>query len=195
MPRLDHHSFYMDSLISHGETAQGVQWQSSAMQELRFEVIRRCLPARLTDLTLVDAGCGFGDLYRYLLKRGESPGRYIGLDVMAPMVESARRRTGCEIRRCDVLQDRLPRADFYVCSGAMNTLTREETWSFIQRCFAAAERGFVFNLLKGNDGPGDYNFQQPRDLLALAHDLGAEPRLHEDYLSDDFTLALMKIES
>ncbi len=75
---------------------------------------------------------------------------------------------------------------------AVTTLTREETWSFIQRCFAAAEHGFVFNLLKGNGGPGDYNFQQPRDLLALARDLGAEPRLNEGYLSDDFTLALMK---
>jgi hypothetical protein len=112
---------------------------------------------------------------------------------MQPMVEVARRRTGCEIRVCDVLKDRLPSADFYLCSGAMNNLTREETWCFVRRCFEASSRGFVFNLLKGTDGPGSYNFQQPRDLTALAHELGAEPRLEEGYLSGDFTMGFLKI--
>ncbi|MCG6896021.1 MAG: class I SAM-dependent methyltransferase [Thiocapsa sp.] len=192
MPRLDTTRFYLDSLASHGETAKGVQWMSTHTQELRFEVLRRLLPADLSDLMLVDAGCGFGDLYRYLLKRNDIPARYIGLDVLEPMVEAARRRTGCEIRLCDVLHDRLPDADYYLCSGAMNNLTREETWCFIRHCYGASGRGFVFNLLKGTDGPGSYNFQQPRDLAALAGELGAEPRLEEGYLSGDFSMAFLK---
>jgi hypothetical protein len=90
------------------------------------------------------------------------------------------------------LQARLPEADFYLCSGAMNNLTRDETWRFIQRCFSAARRGFIFNLLKGNDGPGSYNYQQPRDLRALAEEVGAETRLEEGYLPSDFTMAFLK---
>jgi SAM-dependent methyltransferase len=192
MPRLDNTSFYLDSLTSHGETAKGVQWQSTQTQELRFKMLRKLLPEDLSELTLVDAGCGFGDLYRYLDRCNALPGRYIGLDVMAPMVEVARRRTGCEIRVCNVLEDRLPSVDYYLCSGAMNNLTREETWVFIRRCFEASAHGFIFNLLKGTDGPGSYNFQQPRDLVALAHDLGAQPRLEEGYLSGDFTMGFFK---
>ncbi|UHD15825.1 class I SAM-dependent methyltransferase [Thiocapsa bogorovii] len=192
MPRLDNTSFYLDSLTSHGETAKGVQWQSTQSQELRFKVLRKLLPEDLSGLTLVDAGCGFGDFYRYLDRCNNLPGRYIGLDVMEPMVQAARRRTGCEIRVCDVLEDRLPNADYYLCSGAMNNLTREETWAFIRSCFAASRRGFIFNLLKGTDGPGSYNYQQPRDLVVLARELGAEPRLEEGYLSGDFTMGLMK---
>jgi SAM-dependent methyltransferase len=192
MPRLDNTSFYLDSLISHGETAKGVQWQSAHTQEIRFEVLRKLLPDDLSDLTLVDAGCGFGDLHRYLDRSNSRPGRYIGLDIMEPMVEVARRRTGCEIRVCDLLHDRLPSADYYLCSGAMNNLTRDETWVFIRRCFEASLHGFIFNLLKGNDGPGSYNYQHPRDLVALAHELGADPRLEEGYLSGDFTMAFLK---
>jgi SAM-dependent methyltransferase len=192
MPRLDNSRFYLDSLTSHGETAKGVQWQSRQTQELRFEVLCRFLPDEVSSLTLVDAGCGFGDLYRYLDRHGRLPGRYLGLDVMEPMVEVARRRTGCEIRVCDILQARLPDADFYLCSGAMNNLTRDETWCFIRRCFSAARRGFIFNLLTGNDGPGSYNYQQPRDLRALAEELGAEARLEEGYLPSDFTMAFLK---
>lgn len=192
MPRLDNTSFYLDSLTSHGETAKGVQWQSTQSQELRFKVLRKLLPEDLSELTLVDAGCGFGDLQRYLERCSSLPGRYIGLDVMEPMVEVARRRTGCEIRLCNVLEDRLPSADYYLCSGAMNNLTREETWAFIRRCFVASRNGFIFNLLKGTDGPGSYNYQQPRDLLALAQELGAQPRLDEGYLSGDFTMGFLK---
>lgn len=192
MPRLDTFSFYLDSFNSHGETAKGVQWQSTQSQERRFEVLRACLPEDLSRLTIVDAGCGFGDFHRYLVRHGETPGRYIGLDLMEPMVLAARRRTGCEIRQCDVLHDRLPHAHYYVCSGAMNNLTRDETWAFIRRCYDSAETGFVFNLLKGTDGPGSYNYQQPRDLIELADALGAETRLTEGYLSGDFTLAFIK---
>jgi SAM-dependent methyltransferase len=179
-------------LASHGETAKGVQWQSRHTQELRFEVLCRLMPVDLSPLTVVDAGCGFGDLYRYLERHGRRPGRYIGLDAMEPMAEVARRRTGCEIRVCDVLSARLPQADVYVCSGAMNNLTRDETWSFIRRCFSASGQAFVFNLLKGNDGPGSYNYQQPRDVRALAEELGARVRLEEGYLAGDFTMAFLK---
>ena len=192
MPRLDNTSFYLDSLTSYGETAKGVQWQSTQTQELRFKVLRSLLPEDLSELTLVDAGCGFGDFYRYLNRCSALPGRYIGLDVMEPMVEVARRRTGCEIRVCDVLNDRLPSADYYVCSGAMNNLTRDESWCFIRRCFEASTNGFIFNLLKGTDGPGSYNYQQPWDLAAYARELGAEPRLEEGYLCGDFTIGFMK---
>ncbi|MBK1644596.1 methyltransferase type 11 [Thiocapsa imhoffii] len=192
MPRLDTARFYLDSLASHGETAKGVQWQSSQTQALRFEILRGLLPEDLSTLRLVDAGCGFGDFHRFLARRADEPGHYLGLDLMEPMVEVARRRTGCEIRCCDVLNDRLPVADYYVCSGAMNNLTREETWRFIRQCFAASRAGFVFNLLKGQDGPGSYNFQQPRDLMGLAEELGATHRLREGYLASDFSMALLK---
>jgi len=143
-------------------------------------------------LTLVDAGCGFGDLYCYLKQRNELPRCYIGLDVMEPMVATARMRTGCEILMCDALRDSLPDADYYICSGAMNTFTRDETVRFIKNCFAASRSGFIFNLLKGKNTSFTYNFYLPQDIARIAQVLDAECLVKEDYMIDDFTAVFTK---
>ena len=96
MPRIDVHSFYADSLRRHGDTAEGLHFQSVKTQLDRFRVLRECLPEQLSELTLVDVGCGFGDLLRYLEEHGEAPGRYICIDMHERMVATARGRTGAE---------------------------------------------------------------------------------------------------
>ncbi len=192
MPRVDNDAFYRSALAAHGETAEGVHWNSTETQEARFRVLRKFLPEDLSELTLVDAGCGFGDLYCYLERHGDRPRRYVGLDVMEPMVETARTRTGCEILILDVLTDPLPKADYYLCSGAMNTLTREESDQFIRNCYKACETGFVFNLLKGWNTSPIYNFYLPREIKRLGHELNADYQIEEGYLAGDFTAMFIR---
>jgi SAM-dependent methyltransferase len=192
MPRIDVHSFYRDCLEKHGETAEGLHFQCADTQIARFRVLREYLPEDLTRLSLVDVGCGFGDLYHYLEQQGGAPGRYIGLDLHEHMVEVARRRTGCDILQGDVLHDPLPTADWYVSSGALNTLTKDETRLFIERCWAAASRGFVFNLLRGQDWSEIFNYRQPHEVESWAADLGAEIAIADGYLHEDFTVALTR---
>jgi SAM-dependent methyltransferase len=192
MPRVDTDSFYRNALSRYGDNAEGVHWNSTQSQQVRFAALREFLPAHLSDIVLADVGCGFGDLHGFLTAQGQLPARYIGIDVVEPMAEIARARTGCEILLLDALSDRLPAADYYVCSGAMNTLTPEETEQFIRRCFAAATHGFVFNLLKGRSRPGAFNHYMPEDLRPLADDLGVEPEFSDDYLYGDFTAAFLR---
>ena len=190
MPRVDTDTFYRNALARYGHNAQGAHWESSRSQEVRFAVLRRLLPADLSALTLVDVGCGLGDLFRYLEVLGACPGGYLGIDVVAPMVEIARRRTGREVLLLDALCDPLPRADYYLCSGAMNTLTREETRQFIERCLAASSVGFIFNLLRGEDDCETFNYWQPEQIKALALELGADCVIETGYLSQDFSAVL-----
>ncbi len=168
MPRVDTDSFYRGALARHGNNAEGVHWASTRTQQVRFAALRRFLPEDLSAVSLVDVGCGFGDLFVFLKELGELPFGYVGIDVVAPMVEEAAARTGRRILHCDVLQDELPGADYYVCSGAMNTLTRDESELFIRRCFSAAKQGFVFNVLKGRQREGAFNHFMQDDLLPLA---------------------------
>jgi SAM-dependent methyltransferase len=100
MPRVDTEHSYRYSLQQFGHTAEGVQWHFARSQLARFEVLRRFLPEDLSTLTLADAGCGLGDLYLFLATRGERPGRYLGLDVLAPMVEAVRSEPAPEARYC-----------------------------------------------------------------------------------------------
>ncbi|HYN79374.1 MAG TPA: class I SAM-dependent methyltransferase [Lamprocystis sp. (in: g-proteobacteria)] len=192
MPRVNTDTFYRTALRRYGHNAQGAHWESEHTQRVRFTVLRRLLPADLSGLTLVDVGCGLGDLYHYLESESALPGRYIGLDVCEPMVEIARTRTGQRILLRDALQDRLPPADYYVCSGAMNTLTREETRLFIARCLAASRIGFLFNLLLGPDRSDTFNYWTPDDIRALAQVLAAECAVETGYLREDFTAVLRR---
>lgn len=194
MPRVDTHDFYQQALSRHGETAEGVHWNSRYSQECRFDVLRAFLPRDLSDLTLVDVGCGFGDFKTFLAREGELPKCYIGLDALEHMVKVARERTGEDIRLVDALADELPTADYYLCSGAMNTLTREETFRFIERCFAASRRGFVFNLLRGADNSSVFNYRHPDEIAAWAEQAGAEVSFREGYLHGDFSAALTRVQ-
>jgi len=192
MPRVDTDNFYRGALARHGNNAEGVHWASARTQKARFAALRRFLPRDLSAVALADVGCGLGDLFVFLQEQGEAPFSYLGIDVVEPMVEAAAARTGRRILHLDVLQDELPGADYYVCSGAMNTLTRDESELFIRRCFSAAKRGFVFNLLRGHQREGTFNYFLPDDLLPLATGLGVEPEFADDYLPGDFTVSFAR---
>ncbi|WPL18619.1 hypothetical protein Thiowin_03699 [Thiorhodovibrio winogradskyi] len=190
MPRVDTQEFYQEAIDQHGTTAEGVHWNSRHTQECRFGVLRALLPEDISTLTLVDVGCGFGDLHGYLARQHDLPRCYIGLDTLETMVTVARERTGEDIRLLDALTDPLPAADYYLCSGAMNTLTKYETFCFIERCFAASGRGFVFNLLRGADDSEVFNCRHPDEVRQWAEQLGAEFSFREGYLRGDFSVAM-----
>ncbi|MGB5966021.1 MAG: class I SAM-dependent methyltransferase, partial [Sulfurimonadaceae bacterium] len=117
---------------------------------------------------------------------------YVGLEIMESMVEEARKKVECDIRVCDVLYDPLPGADYYICSGAMNILTRDETFAFISRCLSASRKGFVFNMLEGEDESMVYNYYRPKEIEAIAKELGAAFQMTKGYLPRDFTVLLLK---
>lgn len=193
MPRIDTKIFYRAALSKHGLTPLGLHWNSAGNQKVRFEVLASFLPAAMTAETVADAGCGFGDLLLFLEGEGRAPGRYIGLELMAEMCSEARRRTGGQIVQCNILSDPLPEADYYLCSGAMNILTRFETQLFIRRCFESSRKGFVFNLLEGRDASMVYNYFLPEEIIALGKTLGAKKvEVKRGYLPRDFTVFMKK---
>ena len=191
MSRIDNHKYYTQSLQRYGTRAEAVHWNSKASQYKRFDILLSML-SDIEDSSVVDAGCGFGDLYLYLQEKGKPPRSYAGIELMEPMAEEARKRTGCEIIVGDVLHDALMEADYYICSGAMNILTRDETRLFIRRCFEASRRGFIFNILKGEDESLVYNYFQPEAIAAIAREIGAGFQIRDDYLPRDFTVLLTK---
>ena len=190
MARTDQETFYHAHIARYGIDARGVAWDSARTQRRRFAV----LAAQLGDLresTLVDAGCGFGDLYLYLKERGKLPKRYIGIDLVPQMVEAARQRTGCRILQRDILRQSLPVADWYVASGSMNLLGRTETAIFIRRCYEHTRKGFVFNLLEGREREGEFAYWQPKEVRKLLRPLGARVEIVTGYLEGDMTVVLM----
>ena len=89
MPRVNNEQFYAASLRKHGISAQGVQWRSVENQRIRFDQIASMISGKGETLRIADAGCGFGDLYRYLLPIVGERLHYIGLDSYSVMAEIA----------------------------------------------------------------------------------------------------------
>lgn len=190
MSRIDNEKFYTAAIKKHGNSSKGVHWNSIHSQQTRFKVLLSYIKDE--DFSLVDAGCGFGDLYFYLQEKKVDFSLYTGLDLCDSMVSIAKEKTEQKILQSDICRDILPKADYYICSGAMNILTRFDTYLFIRNCYEASKKGFVFNLLMGEDDSLVYNHFYPKELQNLFDELGAKISVKKGYLAHDFTVFMEK---
>ena len=193
MPRIDSEKFYTSAIEMHGTSAQGVNWASKETQELRFDAILELLPKKLSEYVIADAGCGFGDLYNYMNKKKKRPKTYIGIDSHLDMYSIASENTGCEIVIAEICKDELPKADYYLCSGALNVLTKFETHQFIYNCYKSSKHGFIFNALHGDKESETYNYLTTHDIKIIAKELNVRETLfREGYLKDDITVGFFR---
>ncbi len=193
MPKIDNEQFYTSAIKKFGITAKGVNWASKKNQQLRFKQLLKLLPTNINSFSLADAGCGFGDFYFFLEKKKSLPKEYIGLDIHQDMCSIARQNTAQEILEIDIIKETLPVCDYYVCSGALNVLTTFETHLFIQNCFKASKKGFVFNALYGEKESETYNYLSKEKIKEIAKGLGVKEILLEDgYMENDMTVGFIK---
>lgn len=189
MPRIENEKFYKASLEKYGLTCKALHWNSTHNQELRFKVLLSFIKDDISTCSVVDVGCGFGDLYHFMKQK---PLNYTGIDVMDEMVDEAKNKTGCEILKLDACVDELPVADYYLCSGAMNILQKFETYQFIRNCYSASAKGFIFNILEGEDESLVYNYFRSKEIRTIASKLGAKVEIKKGYLHKDMTIGMYK---
>ncbi|WP_457744674.1 class I SAM-dependent methyltransferase [Sulfurimonas sp.] len=193
MGRINSEKFYQNAIKKFGVTPRGVCWIDGSRQQLRFDIIFSFLPKDLSSFSIVDAGCGFGDFFHFLKEQNRLPKKYIGIDAVQEMCSIAKEKTKEEIIHANILRAKLPTADYYVCSGAMNILTKFETVLFIQNCFKASKKGFIFNVLYGNNESEIYNYLNKKALQRIADELGVKELIYEDnYLKNDITMSFLK---
>ena len=187
MPRTDSEKFYLASVKKYGINAKGVNWISKETQELRFDIILDMLPKTMN--TLVDAGCGFGDFYHYLQYKNIQCKKYTGIDSLHKMCTIASKSTQQEIILADITKDRLPFAEYYICSGAMNILNHFETHLFIKNCLQSCEKAFIFNILHGTKQSETYNYFSTKKIEKIAQELNVHTiKIRDDYMRNDITV-------
>lgn len=112
---------YNDRFEQFGRDVRTVGWGNRADQLLRFEVLFRGIDPR--GKTILDVGCGLGDLVPYLQERTDGDFRYIGIDVAERLIQEAKITHGnesCTFICCDVFDAELPKVDIAVLSGALS---------------------------------------------------------------------------
>ena len=166
-------SYYAAKLAAHGATANGVDWNSAASQELRHRQFLRLLEGA-PDASVLDLGCGYGDFLRFLRGSGHR-GPFIGYDVVPGMIAKAQELHGeAADRQWRIGSEPAETVDFVVASGIFNVKgdASHECWAryvnvTIDLLARVARRGFAFNVLSLVSDP-----ERRRDDLYYA-DAGA----------------------
>ena len=177
-----------------------LDWASPVTQEARFRVLADNVS--LHGASILDVGCGLGDLRAYLVRRGIDAD-YTGVDVSDKMVRAALdRQPEGRFVHADLFDpgaQAFPDAGFDVvyCSGIFN-LDLGNNVAFVPQAVAVflrlARRCVVCNMLHKRAGAGDgtYFFFDPAEVLPALRNLAAEVRLIDDYLPNDFTVICYK---
>ena len=81
-------AYFQDKLDRYGTTPQGVDWNSSLAQELRFDQLLKVCDSS-NKFSILDYGCGFGSLADYMCKQGWDF-VYFGYDILDTLIYKAR---------------------------------------------------------------------------------------------------------
>ncbi len=189
MSQKDNTKFYKKAFLKHGISAKGVHWNSTFTQYKRFEVLTNFIKDEIKTSSIIDAGCGFAEYYNYLVKNDKEPELYLGIDCEKLMIDIASKRfehINFEVQ--NIIDDKLFLADYYICSGAMNLLNKKNVYIFIEKCFLASSKGFIFNFLK-NDSLCEVDYLE---VINFSKKLTKNIEFKDNYLPNDFSIFLKK---
>lgn len=189
---------YSKLVETYGTDVRALNWGSREAQHARFAVLAQV--GDLQDATLLDVGCGVGDLYAWMRERGVRVS-YTGIDITPSMVEVARRRFPEESFQVKNLLDARAtgeRAYDYVLASGLFTHRREEPSSFLvamtTRMFAVCRRAVALNCLStwaSTREPEEYH-ADPLDTMRACRTLTSRIVVRHDYHPGDFTLYLYR---
>ena len=108
---------YYDNCCNNYQTSwEAASWASEDMQWATFGMTSSV--GDLNDKTVLDLGCGQGDLYKYLKLRNVNC-NYLGIDVSEKMIEKANKRfPNGKFVLCDFMEERFDvNYDFIIAAG------------------------------------------------------------------------------
>ncbi len=185
---------YRPRISSDARGYEILDWESEEAHLGRFRVLAEQLD--LTGKTLLDVGCGVGDLYGFLHARGITLS-YTGVDILPAMVAEARRRHPSGRFVChDIFADRsYPDTGFDIIysSGIFNLNlgnNRQFLRSALPVFFSLAREYVVFNLLDPNHPVQSerYAYFEPEEVLSWVEEYSDQISLFREYVPHDFTL-------
>lgn len=189
--------YHRDLIDLHGaDSSYALGWRNDHDQLVRFEALSQI--ADLDDKSVLDAGCGYADLYPYLKKRFPLITHYCGIEQIPELVNEAIRRyrhlPGNSFIPRSFLHGYLPTKDYVFASGSLNYGSAKPGFIFdaISRLYSACTFGLAFNLLKHMPADGTLVAYDPENILNYCKSLSNKVVLKEDYAPEDFTVFIYK---
>lgn len=191
--------YYNAKIAEYGQDVRALSWGNIDSQQIRFKILSEI--GDLNNRSILDVGCGFGDLYLFLKEQNTHLKKYIGIDINPQMVATARAKLSeVTIEVKDILDNKLnEKYDYVVASGIFSLETPDwqaVTEKIISKMYQLSEIAvgvnFLSSLTTGAKLPHAH-YANPADMINfVAKNLSTRIVLRHDYRPNDFTLYIYK---
>jgi SAM-dependent methyltransferase len=179
-------------------TLKALGWRGPESQTARFDVLLKV--GDFEGCSVLDVGCGFGDLRGLLHRRGIRC-EYTGIDHMPEFLSEASARYGAlpstRFLLGNFARDTLPKADYVLASGAFGYRSSESDFHLrmIRKLAGTANIALAFNMLDATTfGRHELLIGHDRlQIIAQCRTLSPNVQVIDRYLEDDFTVFLYSI--
>jgi SAM-dependent methyltransferase len=192
---------YADRYAQHGYQPLTLGW-TKGRQQLRFAAALEMLGQSFD--SVLDVGCGFGDLFGYLRGLGWR-GRYLGVDLVPELLEEGRRRygpLGAHFERADLTATDVDfHADVAVAIGIFNHRLRQDNLAFLRQMLAAMWRHTTvavtadFLSATANRRRDDLFYAPVGEVVQAGLALSKRVMLHHGYMPFEFNLTVWHDDS
>lgn len=183
------------------EPIRQLGWTDAGQQKIRFDTLTQYMPMDLSNKTVLDIGCGHGDLWNYFPIK---PKKYVGIDMYKPALEKAKKKyekEGAEFLHGKFLEmDIEEQFDYVICCGALNVNTIRQKKEFYENIFKMADIAkemVAFNFLSSRSmipiRSHELLTKDPSEVMSECLKLSPLISVIQNYISNEASVLLHKI--
>jgi SAM-dependent methyltransferase len=196
--RTQYQQRYVERLQRYGYDPRTLGWAAGKQAE-RFAVLTSFTPMDTID-SVLDVGCGFGDLCGFLRQKGFR-GRYVGIDFIPELIEIGRGRfADADLRVSDLSTfSSLDGFGLVVASGIFNArLHHQDNLAHVKESlammFSLSTRVVAVDFLTSyvDFRREDLYYTAPEEVFSYAKTMTRRVSLRHDYMPFEFALGLFR---
>jgi SAM-dependent methyltransferase len=192
---------YSKRLSQFGHSPESLGWGGGTSRQVkRFESLTRFMDSK-TDFSLLDVGCGFGDLCGFLRRKGWK-GKYLGVDLVPDLIQVARNQNYANsefvVSDASVNLQSLGQYDFVVASGIFNAKLSSDNLVHIEmtltQMWESSKQAVVVDFMTNKvdfQAEGSWH-TDPAIAYQIGKRISKKVVLLDDYLDYEYVLSLFR---
>ena len=186
---------YNKRLEEYGYNPKTLGWLKGR-QGIRFSALTSI--GELNKCSVLDVGCGFGDLYKFLKLKKDTV-KYTGLELNPKLIEIGKRQyPKANLKKFDIEKDRIVNDfDWIIVSGLFN-YKKKNPYTHIEKSlrklFKNCKKGIAVDFMSTYVDYKDKetNYVSPEKLFSICKKICKRVSIRSDYMPYEFCIYLYK---